>query len=210
MQKKYNLIGTPEELVKLLQKEFQMQKKQAEFYITLLICEENISPEMEEACDLSFWYTNQDIAKYQTPILKSRINISFSQAKQRLGEVLFDLFAASLVGCDKNAATLIFACLKALYKSGTYVKEHQCCVYYQALLWRAMHGSSEYFSIDDIFPSGNEGYCLHLEEVKSKWKCNYCRNEECHIDRDTFSSIVSELTDSHVFVKYNNMYRFEV
>lgn len=211
MDKRYNLIGTPEELVKLLQKEFDMQEKQAVFYVTLLLSGENNPAVSEETCDLALWYVDQNTPRYQTPILNSRINISFSELKKSFAEVLFDQFAAALDGSDKISATLIFSCLKALYKSGTYVKEHQCCVYYQALLWRATHSGSEYFSVDDIFPSGNEGYCLHLADLRSeKWECHHCHDEKCCIRRENFSTIVSQLVDSHVFAEYNNMYRFEV
>lgn len=211
MEKRYNLIGTPEELVKLLQKEFEMQEQKATFYVTLLLSGENIASASEESSDLTLWYVNQDTPQYQTPILNSRINISFTELKKSFAEALFDQFAAVLDGSDKITATLIFSCLKALYKSGTYVKEHQCCAYYQALLWRATHGGSEYFSVDDILPSGNEGYCLHLAELRSdKWECHHCHSEKCCINKETFSKIVLQLVDSHVFAEYNSMYRFEV
>lgn len=212
MDKKYSLIGAPDELVRLLQQEFDMDENLASFYVTLLLSDESGTSIPEECDNLALWYMNNTEQElFTTPVFHSRFNISFTETKKHVAQTLFSQFASILSGGDKAAVRLIFSCLRAIYRSGAYIEDHQCCVYYQALQWKTTHGIQEYFTVEDIFPSGNEGYCLHLAELQDgQWKCSHCHDEKCGISKEKFSELLSQLEKKHVFTKYNNMYRFEI
>lgn len=138
------------------------------------------------------------------------IQYIFYRTKKALVVQLFRQFAAILDGGDKLTASAVLSCLLAIYQSGTRIKDNECCVYYQALQWKATHPTQEYFSVDELLPNGNEGVCLYLDRIRdSQWKCDWCHGDCCTADKDDFCRMLDQLKDRKVFVKFNDMYRFE-
>ena len=206
----YKLTGTPDELRRLLHKEFSMDDDLALFFVTLLLTEGTQSAPSYDNSALALWYVNSNSENYKTPIFNSRYSISFTELGKNLGETIFLQIGSILDGADKFTASVIFSCLVALYKSSTHIESNECCVYYQAIKWKASHPSQEYFSVEDILPHGNEGYCLNLENINNgEWACHSCHNERCIAPKEMYCSILSDLVERKVLVRYNNLYRFE-
>lgn len=212
MQQQYKITGTPNELRKLLVSEFSIEEKCADFFVAILLMEQqnNSTLYTDTAEDTALWYLHRATEPFQSPIFKTRYSISFTELKKSLAEQFFLQFGAILDGGDKLTASAVLSCLLAIYRSSTRIKDHECCVYYQALRWKATHPTQEYFSVDELMPNSNEGVCLYLDRIRDgKWSCDWCRQECCTVSKDNFCRVLEELEDRKVFVKFNDMYRFE-
>lgn len=209
MEHTYHLTGTLSELQELLQNQFDMDEKTARFSVSLLIMDQQQFVDELEETHTSLWYLDKH-DHFATPIFKSRFSISFTDAKKNILDQLVIQFGGMLVDGDAFAFSTVLSCLLALYRSGTYIKDEECCVYYRALNWKATHGRQEYFRVADILPDNQEGVCCHLEYIKDhRWKCDFCHTEKCNITEDIFSKILDVLCERNVFKEYNGMYRFE-
>lgn len=87
----------------------------------------------DTAEDTALWYLHKATEPFQSPIFKTRYSISFTELKKSLAEQFFLQFGAILDGGDKLTASAVLSCLLAIYRSSTRIKDHECCVYYQAL-----------------------------------------------------------------------------
>lgn len=205
----YQLTGTLSELQELLQDQFGMDQKAARFSVCLLIMDQQQFVDELNETHTSLWYLEKH-EQFSTPVFKSRFSISFTDAKKNILDQLVVQFGGMLVDGDSFAFSTVLSCLLAIYRSGTYIKDEECCVYYQALNWKVTHGKQEYFSVSDILPDDQEGVCCHLDAIRDhKWRCNYCHSENCGVTENAFSEILDRLCERNVFKKYNKMYRFE-
>ncbi|MBD5472615.1 MAG: hypothetical protein HDR20_06890 [Lachnospiraceae bacterium] len=204
----YRLTGTFSELQELLQSQFAMEEKAARFSVCLLIMEQHQMVDELSETHTALWYLNRH-EHFTTPVFKSRFSISLTDVKKNILDQIFIQFGGILIDGDTLAFTTILNCLLVIYRSGTFIKKEECCVYYQALSWKATHASQEYFQVQDILPSVPENVCRHLDLIKEgKWKCYSCHEENCSATVESFSVILNELCERNVLKKYNNMYRF--
>ena len=204
----YRITGTFSELQELLQSRFAMEEKAARFSVCLLIMEQQqIVDELSETY-AALWYLNRN-EHFATPIFKSRFSISLTDVKKNILDQIYIQFGGILIEGDALTFTTILSCLLAIYRSGTFIKKEECCVYYQALSWKATHASQEYFHVKDILPSVPEGVCRNLDLIEEgKWKCYSCHGENCSATAESFSVILNELCERNVLKEYNNMYQF--
>lgn len=206
----YRLTGTLTELQELLQSEFCMDEETAKFSICLLIPDQQQAVDTLNETNTALWYLNEH-ERFTTPIFKSRFSICFTDAKKIILDQLVIQFGGLLFDGDTLAFTTILSCLLALYRSGTYIKDEECCVYYQALNWKATHSSQDYFYPEEILPKSQENVCSHLDLIKDgKWKCSSCHREQCDITAKFFSDILDALCERNVLKNHNGMYRFVV
>lgn len=208
MEHTYHLAGTLSELQELLQSQFEMDKNTARFTVCLLLMEQQqIVDELNEN-HIALWYLNKQ-EHFTTPVFKSRFSISLTDAKKEILDRLVTQIGGFLIDGDALAFSNILSCLLAIYHSGTYIKDEECCVYYQALNWKATHVVQDYFHIQDILPHEVDGICCHLDFIKDgKWKCYSCHNEKCDATMESFRTILNILCKRNVFKEYNEMYRF--
>ena len=217
MEHTYRLTGTLSELQELLQSQFDMEEKAAKFSVCLLIRNQQQTVDELSETNTALWYLDKQ-ERFTSPVFKSRFSISFTDAKKNVLEHLFIQFAGRLFDGDKLTFTTILNCLLALYRSGTYIKDEECCVYYRALNWKATHSSQEYFLIKDILPDDQERVCCHLDYIESnKWKCASYHKEYCHANEEKFLPILNELCKRNVLTGYDGkmdeyakMYRFVI
>lgn len=204
----YRITGTFSELQELLQSQFAMEEKAARFSVCLLIMEQQqIVDELSETY-AALWYLNRN-EHFATPVFKSRFSISLTDVKKNILDQIYIQFGGILIEGDALTFTTILSCLLAIYRSGTFIKKEECCVYYQALSWKATHASQEYFHVKDILPSVPEGVCRNLDLIEEgKWKCYSCHGENCSATAESFSAILNELCERNVLKEYNNMYQF--
>ncbi len=209
MNHTYHLTGTLSELQEILQDQFGMDEKVSRFSVCLLIMDQQqFADELSEE-HTSLWYLNKKDF-FSTPLFKSRFSISFTDAKKNILDQLAIQFAGMIIDGDSFAYSTVFGCLLALYRSGTYIKDEECCVYYQALNWKLTHGRQEYFRVSDIMPDCKEDICCYLEFIKDhKWRCNKCCAENCEATESWFTEILDRLCERNVLKEYNKMYRFE-
>lgn len=206
MEHIYHLNGSLLELQELLQEQFDMEEDVAKIAVCLLIKEQQAVNEFNES-EAALWYLEKR-EHYAAPIFKTRCSISLTDAGKALLEQLIVQFGGWLVDGDTLAFSTILNCLVAVYRAGTYIKAEECCVYYQALGWKATHASLEYFKVDDILPHVDEG-CTHLDYIQEgKWKCWFCQGENCAARSDSFRAILDGLCERKVFAEFNGMYRF--
>lgn len=209
MEHTYHLTGTFSELQELLQDQFGMNQKTARFAVCLLIMDQQQFVDELNEMETSLWYLNEQ-ERFTTPVFRSRFSISFTDAKKNILERLIIQFAGIFVDGDAFAFSNVLSCFLALYRSGTYIKDEECCAYYQALKWKSIHGNQEYFLVSDILPDNQDNVCCYLESIKdNKWKCNFCHNEKCDVTEKSFSEILDALCERNVLKKYDKMYRFE-
>lgn len=211
MEHIYHLDGTFPELEELLQSQFNMTENVAKFSICLLLTEQQQAlNELAESNDphTALWYLNKH-EYYTTPIFKSRFSISLTDSKKALLEQLAVQFSGLLIDGDTLAFSTILSCLLAIYRNVTYIKDEECCVYYQALYWKTTHIGQEYFTVQDILPNNIDNVCKYLEFIQDgKWKCNSYHNEKCNRVIEVYNIILNKLCEKNVFIKYNEMYRF--
>lgn len=208
MEHRYHLEGTLNELQDILQNQFDLDESKARFYMCILLMDQQ-----QFMCEFSdmqsaLWHLKSN-TKYTTPILKSRFSICFTDLKKKLLDQLFVQFGGMLIDGDAFAFSTVISWLLAIYRSCTYIKKTECCVYYQALSWKAIHPSQEYFGVKDILPNVSDETCCHLDYIHDKkWKCFYCHNDKCSITEGKCQSILTELCKRNVFIECNGMYRF--
>ncbi|MBC5744465.1 hypothetical protein FMM74_012950 [Lachnospiraceae bacterium MD308] len=208
MEHIYRLTGTLPELQEILQSQFGMEEKEAKFSVCLLLMEQQQTINEISDKDTALWYLHES-EHFTTPILKSRISISFEDAKKNILDQLFIQFSGMLVDGESFAFTTVMSCLLAVYRSATYIQNRECCVYYQILNWKVTHATQEYFQVREIIPHNPEKVCSHLDLIKEgKWECNTCNNEQCNATVSSYSEILDGLCERKVLVKYNKMYRF--
>lgn len=208
MEHVYHLNGTPLDLQEILQSQFSMDEEAAKFSVCLLLSEQQQTLNEISDFDTELWYMRKQ-ERYTTPVLNSRFSISLTDVKRNLLDQLAIQFAGILIDGDSLAFSAIVGCLLAVYRSGTYIKDEECCVYYQALEWKKTHVSQEYFRIQDIFPHCIEAVCCHLDRIRDgKWKCDFCHEEKCGADIDPYRRILEGLCQRNVLIEYNGMYRF--
>ena len=140
MEQEYRLTGTLPELQNLLQKEFKMSPQSAKLAACLLILEQRPEDETEENQSALWFLREHD--QYATAILQTRYSISLTEARKNIIELLIFQFAGILLDNDSFAMTTILNCLWSVVKAGTHIQDNECCAYYQALKWKAIHGST--------------------------------------------------------------------
>lgn len=208
MEHTYHITGTVAELQEILQSQFNMDQETAKLAIYLLIVEQQQFVDDLEKTKTSLWYLNKD-DHFAAHFFKTRFSISFTDAKKNILEQIAIQFAGILFDGDSFTFSTILSCLLSLYRSGTYIKDNECCVYYQALKWEATHGGG-YFRFEDIFPHNQEDVCCYLEYINThKWSCSFCHGEKCDTTKQFFKETINSLRDRKVFKEFNGMYRFE-
>lgn len=208
MERTYRLTGSLSELQEILQSQFGMEEQTAKFSLCLFLMEQQQTIDEVSEKDTALWYMNEN-EHFTTPILRSRFSISFTDAKKNILDQLVIQFSGMLIDGETFAFSTIMSCLLAVYRSGTYIRKNECCVYYQALNWKVTHATQEYFRIQDIMPHNLENICSHLDLIRDeRWECNTCNKEQCKATEDSYSYILDGLCERNVFVKYNEMYRF--
>lgn len=208
MERIYHLTGTFSELQELLQSEFDMKKDDARFSVCLLLMEQQPTVEALDEEMAALWYLNKQ-ESFTAPIFKLRFSISLTDMKKALMDQLIIQFSGMLVDKDALTFTTIMSCLLAIYRSGTYIKDEECCVYYQALEWKSTHATQDFFKVEDILPKEPENVCLYLENIKNgTWKCFECHNEVCETSAEKYRYILDDLCRRNVFMERNNMYCF--
>lgn len=207
MEREYRLTGTLPELQKLLQQEFDMDFQEAKFAACLLALEQISEKDEIDEEQAALWFL-QDSDEYATAILQTRFSISLTDACKNLIGQLATPVLEILTGLDSFTIINVLACVGAIVSAVTYIKDNECCAYFQALKWKAIHPSEKYFMLDEIFPNTPDGFCLYLNS--EKWTCTKCHKEICEMDKTTFKQILDELCDRNVFKKFNNMYQFTV
>lgn len=209
MEHTYRLEDTLENLQRILQSQFEMQADAAKFFVCLLVKDQKQNAE-EEDLQTELWYLEKH-DRYTTPIFESRFSISFTELKKNMAELLFQQFGTLIDDKEMINFSTILNCFLAVYRSGTIIQKRECCVYYQALNWKKMHASQEYFCVEEILPKNGENVCEHLDYIRDKkWECNLCSKENCHANLENFSIILDGLCERNVFKKYNSMYRFVI
>ena len=207
MEQEYRLTGTLPELQNLLQKEFEMSPQSAKLAACLLILEQRPEDETEENQSALWFLREHD--QYATAILQTRYSISLTEARKNIIELLIFQFAGILLDNDWFAMTTILNCLWSVVKAGTHIQDNECCAYYQALKWKAIHPTQEYFTIDDILPNEPDRVCVHLDSLRDeRWKCEECHQESCTTSKEKFKIVLDALCSRNVFQKINDMYRF--
>lgn len=198
MEYTYHIEGTFSKLQELMQSQFAMDQETAKFSVCLLIMDQQqFTKELDELHD-SLWYLDKH-EHFTTPVFKSRFSISFTDAKRNILDQLAVQFGGMLVDGDSFAFSTILSCLLALYRSSTFIKDDECCTYYQALNWKATHGKQEYFRVSDILPVDPENVCSHLDFIKDqKWKCCFCHAEKCSATDETFSTMLERLRQNYI------------
>lgn len=210
MGKTFYLEGTADELQEILQTQFNLETEESRLYLSLLLMDQEQSLDKISDKEMALWFLNQE-DKYSTPVFKSRFSISFTELKKSFFQQFIVPFAGIIIDGDSFAFTTVLNCLIALYRSCTHIKKDECCVYYQALLWKSLNPSQEYFTSRDILPSTLEGYCCYLEKIHDKkWECHSIQNEICDANEKKFELILDSMCKQHIFVKFGNMYRFEI
>lgn len=207
MEHIYHLSGSLSELQELLQGQFEMEEDVARLAVCLLVKEQQQAANGLNESEPELWYFEKK-EHYAAPIFKTRYSICFTDARKALLEQLIVQFGGWLVDGDTLAFSTILNCFLAVYRAGTHIRKEECCVYYQALGWKATHASLEYFKIDDILPRG-DGNCLYLDYIQEeKWKCYSCHGEKCAAQMDFFRVVLDGLCERKVFAEFNGMYRF--
>ncbi|WP_300563843.1 hypothetical protein [uncultured Acetatifactor sp.] len=207
MEHVYHLNGSLSELQEILQGQFDMGEDVAKLAVCLLVREQQQTVNGLNESETELWYFKKG-ERFTAPIFKTRYSVSLTDARKDLLEQLIVQFGGWLVDGDTLAFSTILSCLLAVYRAGTHIRKEECCVYYQALGWKATHASLEYFKIDDIMPHGDGG-CSYLDKIQEeKWECNSCHGEECTARADSFRAILNGLCERKVFVEFNGMYRF--
>lgn len=207
--RKYTLDGTKEEIEKILQTQFNFDKKLSEFYFYMLLPYQEIQKENlgDEIPDL-FYLSEKNI--YATPVFKTRFSISFSDIEKDLLILIFMQASELLITKDFNVFSIIIECLIWLFRNGTRIQDHECCPYYQAIKWKSIHRNSDYFSVKDIMPISDDNTCIYLDCINDKkWKCDKCQKDSCTASKEHFIDILNELCKRKVFVESKeNLYRF--
>lgn len=207
MEHVYHLNGSLSELQEILQGQFDMGEDVAKLAVCLLVREQQQTVNGLNESETELWYFKKG-ERFTAPIFKTRYSVSLTDARKDLLEQLIVQFGGWLVDGDTLAFSTILSCLLAVYRAGTHIRKEECCVYYQALGWKATHASLEYFKIDDIMPHG-DGPCSYLDKIQEeKWECYSCHGEECTVRADSFRVILNGLCERKVFVEFNGMYRF--
>lgn len=207
--RKYTLDGTKEEIEKILQTQFNFDKKLSEFYFYMLLPYQEIQKEnLGDEIPVLFYLSKKN--KYTTPVFKTRFSISFSDIEKDLLCSIFVQASELLIKKDLIVFSIIIECLIWLFRNGTHIQDYECCPYYQAIKWKSIHRNSDYFSVKDIMPMSDDKNCIHLDCINDKkWKCDYCENDTCNVSERYFSDILDKLCDRHVFIKNKeNLYRF--
>ena len=110
----------------------------------------------------ALWFLREH-DQYATAILQTRYSIALTEARKNIIELLICQFAGILLDNDSFAMTTILNGLWSVVKAGTHIQDNECCAYYQALKWKAIQPTQEYFTIDDILPNEPDRVCVHLD-----------------------------------------------
>lgn len=203
----YRLTGTPLELQKILQNEFSVDKQYAKFVVRVLLTEQQ--PEQRDEQLDALWFLKNE-GSYTAPIFNTRYTISFSDTRKMFLLQLAAIFTDIIVDKEPNVISIVVECILSIAQVVNHIGDNECCVYYQALNWRALNPQKEYFTVEDIYPNDPENVCEHLDMLNDeKWGCAYCHNEKCGISIEDFEKIIEELCKRNVFDKCNNMYKFK-
>lgn len=208
MERTYRLTGTISELQELLQSQFDMDEEQAKCSICLLLMEQQPTVEALDEKQMALWYLGEQ-EKFTTAVLGSRFSISLTDTGKALLDQIITQFSSMLVDREKFAFSTVMSCLITLYRSATYIKDEECCVYYQALKWKSTHVTQDFFDVRSILPNEPDNVCAYLENIKEeKWKCYDCHDEKCGSSKERFINILDGLCERNVFKKRNEMYCF--
>ena len=205
----YHMTGTPRELKDILMSEFAMDEGMAAFSVALLLTESIQAREMPTEQNAAIWYLNQDAAQYSSPIFHTRFSISLDDAKKSLLVQLGVQFVQSISSGDIQVVGTVLNCLIVLIKSVTHIRKDECCVYFQALRWKATHPNDEFFSVKDILPFDNNHQCTNVDKVQDgTWDCVYFKKEDCKVDEAALTLILDGLCGRKVFTQFNGNYKF--
>lgn len=213
MEQTYNISGTYDELKYILEKEFTLTSDTAKLAAMVFVFEQNQSGEKEQLEEGALWFLNDRQPEYQSHIFSTRYTISFSGT---MLDILDDLAISGilmLVGEEKlNVISGLLCVIKSLLKNVRYIKDNECCIYYQTLKYLKTH-KSQWFSEDEIMPDfGNDKICIHLDK---KWECHFrCKDSgvNCNLCIGDVKKVLDTFCDDSVMVMNyeRTKYRYKI
>lgn len=163
--------GTIPEMIKVLQKDFDMSYDEAKFFVYIMIARPNeeTANDVDED-ELDTWYLTEEKDTYQGEILNTHLVINFTTVLAKACHPGYTFFVKFLLanGIDLvllGAAEMAYNIVSSIKK----IEDTDYCVYAR-IVEMCMDNKKKLFDEKDIVTANRDGKCDYQSE---DWKCTY-------------------------------------
>lgn len=197
--------GTIPDMIKVLQNDFDMSKKEAKFFVYVMI--EKPGEEVANAIDkeeLNAWYLDDATDRYEGQIFHTQWVINFTNLKQNTCHLayrfLVNFFFSKQIDPITIGAELIYLIMQSIKK----VEDTDYCVYAR-IVESCMGNTEKYFSKNDIVTANKDGKCDYQEEEK---ECPHMsREENCTCSREKINLAFENLEQENIIKKVGERWK---
>ncbi len=160
--KEYVIKGTVEEMLWVLQNDFDLQYDEAKFFIYALVDRTNCDEinKIDET-ELNAWYMSQE-EEYKGQILNTRYVITFDAVKKDIYHSVYSFFATYFITREINllllGAELVFIVASSIKR----IAPDDYCIYAR-IIEMCIGNPEKLFDINDIVTANKDGKCDYLD-----------------------------------------------
>ncbi len=199
------LSGTIDEIVSVLENEFEYDEKQARFiaYVESMEKTERLLFEEEE---LNIWYLQEQVPQ-QLSIGRTPYTISITGIKKEMYDIFFKIIGRSLYKGEIDWENLGIGFLWALVNNFQKIDTDHYCIYLQLTMF-CQKSQNDMFEIEQIIPwdyKNGEQVCNCQPD---EWQCPYLNSDTCSLSIEFIEKLLGDLTSSPVVLKkVGNMWK---
>lgn len=228
--KNYVLTGTVDDLIGILECEFDFNEKSSKLAaLVLLRYNAESNDDSEKVNSYDEWYFNDELP-FSTPIpflYNGAVSVSLQNIAIDMLKCLCDITTEYMFIGSSPDITLVRDVLFLLWNNINVVPPELRCVYFNALKWKK-DNKRQHFMPEDLVPDCIENVCAYLEHTIERgkkgeqgepiWVCPYRSNEECRLvlmrNENTIEEIkrqLEKLRDSNILKEYvEGVYDFKL
>lgn len=193
--------GTVDEMIKVLNKDFDMSKDEAKYFVYIMINQH--SKDVVNTInkdELDIWYLSEE-DKYTGKIFNTHLSISFTSVEKKLQHTAYIFFVKYVFSRDIDlvliGADLVYAVVSAISK----IADTDYCVF-SRIIELCVGNKERIFSMNDIQVKSKDGKCDYQEE---DWKCTYIgQDENCTCNAEKVKLSFSQLEKKNIIKKVGN------
>lgn len=200
-QKEFILSGTIEEIVSILESDFELDTDEARF-ITYISTIEKRDKIVFEENELKLWYLNESTPS-TAPVFKLPYTISITKFKIEMYHALFIFLGTLILSKEAGVVALGLDFIWALKESISKIEDDEYCVYGRIVDF-VYATRRETFELKDIVPYDGESQCNRRPDT---WVCPHWNNETCFLTEEQIIKILDKLAERGILIKINQYWK---
>lgn len=193
--------GTVDAMIKVLDKDFDMSKDEAKYFVYIMINQHNKDVvNTINKDELDIWYLTEE-DKYTGKIFNTHLSINFTSVEKKLLHTAYEFLVKFIFSRDIDlvlmGADLVYAVVSAI----SIIEDTDYCVF-SRIVELCVGNKERIFSMNDIQVKNKDGKCDYQEE---DWKCTYLgQDDNCTCNKEKIKLSFLKLEKKNIIKKVGN------